>query len=160
MVNVLCYDSGDESDFVYFEDFNDTKFQSSTNSYRPGGISYNHAIGILPQPKFASRNDYVNVPKPVDVIRSEYYNDLLNQKKEEEAIVHVDAGSYKQQFTELARENAIIQDTSLYRGVGRHRHMSQLKYLADIDSQSRGVYEQMVKNETRARVKANRVYGW
>jgi hypothetical protein len=54
----------------------------------------------------------------------------------------------------------MVRDKTLFDGVGYDRAKSQLTYLAGLDEQTRGEFEDQMRRRTRASVAAKKMYGW
>ncbi|KAI5523779.1 hypothetical protein TVAGG3_0598630 [Trichomonas vaginalis G3] len=99
-------------------------------------------------------------PEPVKVIQPTLGTEVQSQYTKTDEIIEVNAEIYHQMNQQLATENMIIRDKSVFNGVGRQRYKSQLTYLSAIDIASRGEAEAMAKHITRARVNSRQMYGW
>ena len=98
-------------------------------------------------------------PAPIEVPKVEASSIQLNTTHEKE-IIELNSEEFQQAGVELAEKNMMIKDSQQYNGVGYDRNKSQLTYLADLDEQTNGAFEQQMRNITRGKVAANKMYGW
>ncbi|KAH0785938.1 hypothetical protein GPJ56_010142 [Histomonas meleagridis] len=145
--------SSDSSDLSEFEDFHPEDFSAELDRPTPtrGGIR-------LPPPK--KKSVAPPPPPPIEVIPPSIAKTVLEAEKEEDQVISVDFDTFREEGEDLAQKNAMIKDKSQYKGVGYQRAKSQLTYLAQLDLETRGAYEQQLKNSTRAKVASAKLYGW
>ena len=145
--------SSDSSDFSDFEEFKPENFSTELDKPNPtrGGIR-------LPPPK---KNSVAPPPPPpIEVIPPSIAKTVLEAEKEKDEVILVDFDTFREEGEDLAQKNAMIKDRSQYKGVGSQRAKSQLTYLAQLDVETRGAYEQQLKNSTRAKIASSKMYGW
>ena len=98
-------------------------------------------------------------PAPIEVYTPQIAK-ILQEKNGKEEIIELNSEEFKKSGVEFAQQNAIIRDRTLYDGVGYDRNKSQLTYLAELDLQTNAAFEQQMKNITRGKVAAKKMYGW
>ena len=148
MSSLLFYDSGDEAsdEFVRFDPDVDVDVEEDK-----GGLK-------LPPPK--KRQEVVVPPPPIEVLPAQVARKVDEAAKEKPQEIEVDVEELRQEGAELAERNAVVRDRAQYNRVGYDREKSQLTYLAKLDEETRGEFEQQMKRATRAKVAAKRMYGW
>ena len=112
----------------------------------------------LPPPKNKTRAPAP--PAPIEVIPPSIAKSVLNAEKEKDEIIDVDFNKFRAEGEELAKQNALIKDRTQFNGVGYQREKSQLMYLAKLDEETRGAYEQQFRNVTRGQTLSSKMYGW
>lgn len=150
---IISCDTDDEN-FEGFQDFD-------PNQPLSGSLSNNESSKnpfALPNPK--TKFSAPVPPEPVKVIQPSVGTEVQNSYSKTDKIIEVDSKIYQTMNQKLASDNMIIRDKTVFNGVGRQRHKSQLTYLSQIDIASRGEAEAMSKHITRARVNSRQMYGW
>lgn len=98
-------------------------------------------------------------PAPIDVPKIQTSKVKLEKGSEKE-IIELNSEEFMKSGVELAEKNMMIKDRTQYSGVGYDRNKSQLTYLAELDKQTNGAFEQQMRNSSRSRVAAKKMYGW
>lgn len=98
-------------------------------------------------------------PAPIDVPKIQTSNIKLEMGEEKE-VIELNSEEFKKSGVELAEKNMMIKDRTQYQGVGYDRSKSQLTYLAELDQQTNGAFEQQMRCISRSKVAAKKMYGW
>lgn len=98
-------------------------------------------------------------PAPIDVPKVQTSNIKLESGTEKE-IIELNSEEFKKSGVELAEKNMMIKDRTQYNGVGYDRSKSQLTYLAELDQQTNGAFEQQMRSISRSQIAARKMYGW
>lgn len=152
MRSLLFYDSEDGSsdELVKFEP--DVDGVEEEKSVRDGGELR------LPPPK--RKGEIVIPPPPIEMIPVEVVKVAEKAVKESPQEIEVDVEELRREGAELAEKNVIVRDRAQYNRVGYDRSKSQLTYLAKLDEETRGEFEEQMKRVTRAKVATRKMYGW
>ncbi|OHS96952.1 hypothetical protein TRFO_02099 [Tritrichomonas foetus] len=152
-MSLLTYDLDDTSSSESFEDF---KVEETLNNELRTFQSQNSKFK-LPPPK---RNILAPAPPPPIEITTPQISKILQDVQDKEEIIELNSEEFKNAGVELAEQNAMIKDRTQYNGVGYDRNKSQLTYLARLDQETNGAFEQQMKNSTRGKLAARKMYGW
>ncbi|KAK8895092.1 hypothetical protein M9Y10_023534 [Tritrichomonas musculus] len=98
-------------------------------------------------------------PAPIEVPKIQA-SDIKQESGEEKEIIELNSEEFKKSGVELAEKNMMIKDRTQYSGVGYDRSKSQLTYLAELDQQTNGAFEQQMRSISRSLVAAKKMYGW
>jgi hypothetical protein len=155
--SVLFYDtdssSGDDLEHFVPEKEPRGPF-ASREPYSPTASS----VLRLPRPR---RTQFVPPPPPpIEVIPPAIARTVIEAAREAPEEVIVDVEEFREQGRRFAESHARVRDRTLFNGVGYDRAKSQLTYLAGLDEQTRGEFEDQVGRRTRASAAAKKMYGW
>jgi hypothetical protein len=146
-------DSSDDLDMKHFVPDDEPRGALLSNSNPSSKSKFD-----LPKPK--RPHEAPPPPPPIEVISPTIAKVVLDASHEKPQEIEVDVAEFREHGTLFAENNAIVRDKAQYNRVGYDRAKSQLTYLADLDAQTRGEFEDQMKRGTRAKVAANKMYGW
>lgn len=152
MRSLLFYDSdeGSSDELV--------KFEPDTDAIEEEQNTTDGSELRLPPPK--KRGEIVIPPPPIEMIPVQIVKAAEQTAKEKPQEIEVDVEELRREGAELAEKNVIVRDRAQYNRVGYDRSKSQLTYLAKLDEETRGEFEEQMKRVTRAKVAARKMYGW
>lgn len=158
LMSLIFYDnfSDDSSDKEFLEMFYSDKHKPMNGL----GIS-NSELNKLPAELPPPIKEFVPPPpKPIEITPPQIAKQIIEAKNEKEQVVEIDFGKFKEQNVDVAKQNKLVRDRTVYNGVGYARAKSQLTYLANLDLETRQEYEEHVKKSTRAKNAVKTMYGW
>ena len=154
MSSLLCYDSDSASsdEIIKYDPEDDIRETEQT--------MLKHKDGKLRLPPPKKKQEVPVPPPPMEVIPPTIAKIVTEASKEKPQEIEVDLDELRTEGLNVAERNAIVRDRSQFNRVGYDREKSQLTYLAKLDEETRGEFEEQMKKATRAKVATKRMYGW
>ena len=102
---------------------------------------------VLPPPRKKDRA--LPPPKPIDIHSASIENELSRPENENVEYLEISLNELRDAGMRLAKNNAVVKDDELMKGVGVDRAKSQLTYLERLDYNTRGSYRPTVRRAYR-----------
>lgn len=157
-MSLLTYEADSSSESSSSSDIEDAFVDAEPEELIPTNIKESKKT-TLPPPK--TPMPAPAPPAPIPMLPPKIAKEVLDaQENQEENVFDVDADELHTENTKLAESNMMVRDRTIFKGVGTERSKSQLTYLAKLDLETRGAFEQQMARSGRSRAASAKAYGW